>query len=366
MTAVNPLGDSFRIKMTNVSEYNTTFLDIFLEKTGKIIQSGQYILGNQVREFEEALCNYVGMPYAVCVGSGTSALELAFKSLKLLETDEVIIQANAYIACAFGAIQSNANLRIIDCDENGCFDIVNFKNSITPNTKAVLIVHLYGDSCNMEEVVEICNARNIILIEDCAQSLGSCWNSKKLGSFGDISCHSFYPTKNLGALGDGGAILCRSVEIANKIRKVRNLGSSEKYIHSIKGTNSRMDTLQAAFLLEKLPFIDYIIKQKQSIAQNYIKSGIPHIRNEDIRVNHSYHLFVIQTHDRTKLMKLMATNGIETIIHYPIPFYKSQAFQEYNHLTFPVTEKLANTILSIPIHTSLKNEDMSFIMSQFK
>jgi dTDP-4-amino-4,6-dideoxygalactose transaminase len=362
MTAVNPLGTKFTIPFTNTKEYNQTLTNECVEQLKHILESGTYILGNPVVEFENTLCSYIDMPYGIGVGSGTSALELAFESLNLSSSDEVIIQANAYIACALGAIRSSAQLRVIDCDENGCFSVSNLKTAVSSNTKAVLVVHLYGDSCDMDAVSDICKSNNMFLIEDCAQSFGSCWNTKKLGSFGDISCHSFYPTKNLGAIGDAGAILCKSESLANVLRKMRNLGSTEKYVHSIIGTNSRMDALQASFLSFKIGLVDNVIKQKRQIANFYTTHGLPHIYNNTSDAYHSYHLYVISIDNRDSVSKTLASEGIETLIHYPIPFYKSNAFKNLNNMTFRNTEYLASRILSIPIHTSIHDTQQRLIV----
>lgn len=366
MTAPNPIGSNFKISFSDAKDLNLLHLEDYTEVLKTTLSSGQYILGSAVSQFEASLSEYLGMPHCVAVGSGTAALELAFESLNLEPTDEVIIQANAYIACAFGALKSNATLKIIDCDLNGCFSVDEFEKAINANTKAVLVVHLYGDSCDMDRVSEICSKKNIHLIEDCAQSLGSEWNNQKLGSFGDISCHSFYPTKNLGAIGDGGAIASNNYDIATYLKKVRNLGSTEKYIHSEKGTNSRMDTFQAGVLMKKLPNLDTSIDMKRIIAERYTSSDLPHIRNVSGYAKHSYHLYVIEVSNRTKIMKELSSRGIETIIHYPVPFYKSKAFEEFNSYTFPNTEYLAERILSIPIHSSLTIEQQDYIISAVK
>lgn len=362
MTATNPLGSNFRVSITNTKQYNQTFSKEFSAQLEDVLQSGSYILGTNVSKLEDALSSYIGMPHCVAVGSGTSALELVFHSLNLSPTDEIVIQANAYIACALGALRSPARLRVIDCEENGCFSVSNLTKNITSNTKAVLVVHLYGDACDMDAVADACKPNGIVLIEDCAQSFGSCWNNKKLGSFGDISCHSFYPTKNLGALGDAGAILCKNQALANTFRKLRNLGSTEKYIHSIVGTNSRMDALQAMFLTTKLQHVDEVVSKKRDIANFYTERGLPHIHNDSPKAYHSYHLYVLSVNNRDSVMKLLADAGIETLIHYPIPFYKSAAFAHLNAMSFPNTEYLASRILSIPIHTSITDDEQVFIV----
>lgn len=360
MTANNPLGSSFKITMSNVKETNSLYMDKFLSQTKDIISSGSYILGKKVEQFESELSSYLGIPYCLGVSSGTGALELVFSVLNLYEDDEIIIQANAYIACAFGTLKSKASLKIIDCELDGTFSISQLESAITSKTKAVLVVHLYGDCCNMDRLTEICKTNSIYLIEDCAQCLGSEYNGKKLGSFGDFSCHSFYPTKNLGAIGDAGAIGFLDSKYEILLKQLRNLGSTEKYKHVLKGTNSRMDTLQASFLSTKFPDLDKQIEIKRNIALNYCKN---HLRNSDPLVKHSYHLYVILHEDREGLMKYMASHGIETLIHYPIPFYKSKAFELTGE--FKNAEYLASRILSIPIHSSLSSEQIEHVKNTF-
>lgn len=359
MTANNPLGTSFSITMSNVKENNALYMEQFLSQTKEIISSGSYILGKKVEQFESDLSSYLGT-HCLGVSSGTGALELVFSVLNLSPDDEIIIQANAYIACAFGTLKSKASLKIIDCELDGTFSISQLESAITSKTKAVLVVHLYGDCCNMERLTELCKRNSIFLIEDCAQCLGSEYNGKKLGSFGDFSCHSFYPTKNLGAIGDAGAIGFLDSKYTIPLKQLRNLGSTEKYKHVLKGTNSRMDTLQASFLSTKLPDLDKQIEIKRNIAMQYCGN---HLKNPDPLVKHSYHLYVIVHEDREGLMKHMAAHGIETLIHYPIPFYKSKAFELTDE--FKNAEYLASRILSIPIHCSINENQLQYIKNTF-
>jgi dTDP-4-amino-4,6-dideoxygalactose transaminase len=360
MAGLNLQSQGKNILINNVSEYNKLFQDKYIENLNTLLQKGNYILGEDVIKFENKMASYIGTNFCLGVSSGTSALELAFACIDLNNDDEVIIQANAYIASAFGALKSNAKLILIDCDKNGVFDINEFEKKINPKTKAVLIVHLYGDCCNMDTLSLICKKNNIKIIEDCAQCQGSKYNYKMLGSFGDISCFSFYPSKNLGALGDGGAICTNNEDYYKKIKLLRNLGSIKKYEHEIKGTNSRLDTLQALFLLTKFDNIDESIKKKRELVENVYKKMnnrlFKHIENDDTKIYHSYHLYVLQLNDgidRDDFMNYLAKDGVETIIHYKIPFYKTNAFSEFNKLTFPNTEKLANTIVSIPIYNTM-------------
>jgi dTDP-4-amino-4,6-dideoxygalactose transaminase len=354
-----------RICLNDVKTYNRQFENQCIESTRSILRSGSYILGDTLASFERDVAAYLGVKYCVGVASGTDALEVAFKLLNLSETDEIIIQANAYIACAFGAIQSKASLRIIDCAKDATFDIDAFEAAISPKTKAVLVVHLYGDCCDMERLSKMCKDKSIYLIEDCAQSFGSGFNGKKLGSFGDMSCHSFYPTKNLGAIGDAGAICTNNDTFAAQAKIYRNLGCPAKYVNTMKGTNARMDPLQASYLAIKLPHLDDMIRKKRDIAVQYeLELAYPHVKNTDKRVYSSYHLFVIYVgqEQRDALGAHLAKQDIETIIHYPIPFFKSEAFTEYNHLSFPNAERLSNSILSIPMHCLLTDDEVRKII----
>lgn len=366
MAGLNIDSSILKIPINNVSEYNKLYIDKYIENLNNLVNKGNYILGSEVQIFEEKLSKYLNVTYALGLNSGTSALEMAFQILELNHDDEVIIQANAYIACAFGALKSNAKLRIIDCDENGLFDINELKKNMSSKIKAVIVVHLYGDCCDMDELTLFCNEKNIILIEDCAQAFGTKYNNKMIGSFGDISCHSFYPSKNLGALGDGGAICTNNINYYNKIRLLRNLGSIKKYEHDIKGTNSRLDTLQASFLLSKFDDVDKYIQHKNNISKLYIRDNIffKHIKNSNKKVFHSYHLYVILLNDnidRNNFSNYLLSNGIETIVHYKIPFYKTLAFKEFNNLIFKNTEKLANSILSLPIYNTINEKQICYI-----
>lgn len=367
MAGLNKAITNLKISINDVNEYNNLFSNVFIENMSTILQKGNYILGEEVDIFEKTHAKYINTKYCVGVSNGTSALELAFQLLNLQPDDEVIIQANAYIACAFGALKSNAKLVLIDCDENGLFNIEEFQNKINSKTKAVLVVHLYGDSCNMDLMKQICNDKNIFMIEDCAQAQGTKYNDKMIGSFGDMSCFSFYPSKNLGALGDAGAICTNNEFYYNQLKKLRNLGSVIKYYHDIVATNSRLDTIQAMFLLTKFGDIDNTIIHKQKLANLYKNMPLllEHIKNKDEKVSHSYHLYVVKLHDtinRDHFMEYLNEHGVQTLIHYKIPFYKSGAFSELNHLTFSNAENLADRIVSLPIYNTMTEEKVHYVM----
>jgi dTDP-4-amino-4,6-dideoxygalactose transaminase len=362
MSIVN-LSQEFCIPINDVKGYNQLFEDQYRDKLHEILASGQYVLGQPVQHFEQALAAYVGVRYAVGVNSGTNALELAFELLALTSEDEVIIQANAYIACAFGALKSAAKLVIIDCDPNGVFDVAECQRHMTARTKAILVVHLYGDCCDMVALSHVCKTNGIFLVEDCAQALGSKYAGRMLGSFGDMACFSFYPSKNLGALGDAGAVCLNDAAWYDKLKLMRNLGSQKKYEHDIIATNTRLDTLQAAFLLTKFPDMDRCLRHKQTLASQYdddaaaqTSSYFSHLRNPDAKVFHSYHLYVIKLHegvDRAAFMAHMAAQGIETLIHYKIPFFKSKAFRAWNGLFFANAQEQADRIVSLPIYNTM-------------
>jgi len=353
------------IPINDVKTYNQLFENNYICDLKELLNSGQYILGEPVNKFEKKLAEYIGIKYTIGVSSGTSALELAFQLLDLDADDEVIVQANAYIACVFGALKSNSKLKIIDCDKNGVFDIDECIRNINSKTRAILVVHLYGDCCNMNKLTDICKTQGIYLIEDCAQSQGSKYDGKMLGSFGDISCFSFYPSKNLGALGDAGAIGTNNIVYYTKLKYLRNLGSQKKYEHEIIGTNSRLDSLQSLFLLNKFDDMDRCIEHKNNLVKKYTNcEWFTHLRNKDDKIYHSYHLYVIKLNeniDRDKFMLYMEKHGIETIIHYKIPFYKSKAFHEFNHLSFLNAENNSNNIISLPIYNTMTIDQVEYI-----
>lgn len=351
-----------RISFTNTRSYNQSFTDGFVEDLRSLLESGKYILGDEVKQFETRSAAYIGTKHCVTVSSGTTALELAFRSLNLNPNDEIIVPANAYIACILGAMTSGARIVPIDCRDDATMDINLVESAINKNTRAVLVVHLYGDSCDMDQLVSICDKHSLLLVEDCAQSFGSMFNGKKLGSFGTLSCHSFYPTKNLGSIGDAGAIYTNNDKLADWCRMARNLGSREKYKTEIIGTNARMDTLQAAFLLRKLEDVDSFISKKRSVASRFITElDSIHIRSSNPSVYHTYHLFVLRVNNRDEFCKMMTSRGIETIIHYPIPYYKNEPFKHLG-LSFPITESLADSIVSIPVHVDMKDEDINYVI----
>lgn len=270
-----------------------------MDKFEKIYDSGWFIQGSEVKEFETNFSNYIGCKYCVGVGNGFDAIKLALLALNIGPGDEVIVPSNTFIATVLAISQVGASPILVDPDmDTYNISYENIKNSITNKTKAIIVVHLYGQSADMDEILEIVKGKNIYLIEDCAQAHGASYKNKKVGSFGDISCFSFYPGKNLGALGDGGAIVTNNKEYEERIRAFANYGSNTKYNHIYKGINSRLDEIQAGFLNVKLKYIDKMIYERCRVANRYL-SGInnkkiilPSVKSDR---NHVWHIFAIMT-----------------------------------------------------------------------
>ena len=305
---------------------------------------------------------------AIAVSNGTVALEVALRAIGVGPFDEVIIPAYTFVATATSVLSVGAIPVFADIlPDTFLMDPDDAARRITPRTKAIIPVHLFGQCCEMDSLMELAGRHGLKVIEDCAQAHMANYKGRTVGSIGDYGCFSFYPTKNLGALGDAGAITTNKHGYAVACRQMRNLGSTVKYIHDIQGTNARMDTLQAAFLLRKFDDFQRVIDEKRTIAAQYTHElDVYHIRNKDPRVRHSYHLYVLSDRNREKICKALAAKGIETILHYPIPFYKSPAFHWLNHLSFPNTEMLANTVFSIPIYASLTQKDIEHVIQSVR
>ena len=335
-----------------------------------VLNKCNYIHGTEVTEFENNFANYIGTKHCIGVANGTDALEIAVQSLDLDPDDEIIVQGNTYIASCLGVVNNNHKLVICDCDKDThMIDINDLKSKITIKTRAIIVVHLFGIVPDMDEINKICNDNNIILIEDCAQSHGAKWNNKTTGSFGKLSCFSFYPGKNLGAYGDGGAICTNDDVLNEKIRKLANLGCKVKYYHELIGNNSRLDTIQATILNIKLKYLEENNEKRRKNAELYKKYlssldiTLPIVDNKCIPV---YHLYVIKTKYRNELKDYLFENGIETNIHYPISITEVEAFKDLN------LEKTYNAItnskeiLSLPMYPELTEEQIIYVSSIIK
>jgi len=339
----------------------------FEAKALEVLRSGWYILGNEVKAFEKEFAEYTGAKYCVGLASGLDALWIAFKILGIGQGDEVIVQGNTYIASVMGITMNGATPIFVEPDEYYNIDASKIEQRITERTKAILVVHLYGQASNMAPIVQLCKKYNLKLVEDCAQSHGASFDGKKTGTFGDIGCFSFYPSKNLGAFGDGGAIVTNDAKIAEDVRVFRNYGSEKRYYNKVVGANSRLDEIQAGLLRVRLGHLEELAKEKEHICKRYINElnneliELPKIREG---ATHIWHQFVIRSDYRDKLMEYLERNNIGTIIHYPIPPHLSEAYAYLGMKAgdLPITEKYANSVLSIPLYNGMTKEEQDYVI----
>lgn len=331
------------------------------------LRSGYYVLGNRVGEFESSFARYIGMRYGIGVNSGQDALILAVRALGIGPGDEVIVQANAYIASVLGITENGATPIFVEPDEYFGIDCSKIEAAITERTKAILPVHLYGQPCDMECVSRIAKKYGLFVVEDCAQCHGSMQNGIKAGAFSDISCFSFYPTKPLGAFGDGGMCLTNDTVLDEKLRMLRFYGSKEKYVNEIEGVNSRLDELHAACLSVRLRYLDEDNKRRQSIARRYLDGIVnPSVTTPRIRpgCSHVFHLFPVLCGERDALARHLAEKGVGTSIHYPIPPHLQTCYARFGHRPgdFPMAEKYADCELSLPIYAEMEDEEVAYVI----
>ena len=344
------------------------------QKAVEVLRSGWYILGNEVRAFETAFADYVGAKHCVGLASGLDALILAFRLLGIGEGDEVIVCANAYIACVMGITVNGATPVFVEPDEYDNIDAEKIEAAVTPKTRAILAVHLYGQSCDMERVMEIARRHQLRVVEDCAQSHGTTFNGRQTGTFGDIGCFSFYPTKGLGGFGDGGCIVTDDEALALKCRTLRNYGSQKKYHFEEVGMNSRLDEMQAGLLHVKLGHLEEFNAERRRIAGRYLSEiKNPCITLPVVRpgVCCTWHQFVIHTPCRDALKAYLLERGVGSEIHYPIPPHLSEAYQHlgYHEGDFPIAEKAAHEVLSLPMFNGMRDDEITAVIeaiNQFK
>jgi dTDP-4-amino-4,6-dideoxygalactose transaminase len=354
------------IKFLDLQKINAQYEKELKEAASKVISSGWYLMGKELEIFEKNYASFCGTTYALGVANGLDALRLIFKAYLELgvmkKGDEVIVPANTYIASVL-AITDNDLIPVFIEPDIYTYNLNSEKieAAITSKTKAILTVHLYGQNSINEQLIAVCKKYNLKLVEDSAQSHGAQWNGKVMGGIGDASGHSFYPGKNLGALGDAGAVTTNDETLANTIAALRNYGSNKRYVNHYQGLNSRLDELQAAFLNVKLKYIQKDILERRRIAHYYLNNitntaiQLPLVINEE---GHVWHLFVIRTSKRDEFQKYMIKNGVETLIHYPIPPHKQKAYEEYNNLSFPITERIHDEVVSLPISPVLNAEEI--------
>lgn len=346
------------IPFIDIHAINSRFEKSFKSQFQDFLDSGYYVLGNQVSAFESRFADYCETQYCIGVGNGLDALRLILEGYKILGKlelgDEVIVASNTYIATIIAIKQAGLKPVLVEVENQTFnFDISALKQAISPSTKAIMPVHLYGQIAPMEAIYSISNSHDLLIIEDAAQAHGATHtNAKRAGNLGHAAGFSFYPTKNLGALGDAGAVTTNDASLATAIKKLRNYGSSSKYVNELLGVNSRLDELQASFLSVKLPVLDSDNSARRDIARAYIK-GITNpkvvLPAYDGTKNHVFHLFVVQVATRDHFQDYLKNKGIGTLIHYPIPPHHQQALKEFDTLQFPVSEKIHQQVISLPM-----------------
>ena len=359
------------IPFLDLQKVNAPYESAFQDKLKSVLKSGWYILGNEVKEFEMQFATYCQSEYCIGVGNGLDALVLIFKGYiqlgKLQIGDEVIVPANTYIASIMAIIEAGLIPVLVEPKRDTYnLDPQLIESNISLKTKAILVVHLYGQLAEMDKICSLAAANDLLLIEDSAQAHGAIFESQyPKSNRGNAQAYSFYPAKNLGALGDGGAVVTNDDDLAKVIFALRNYGSETKYQNEFLGANSRLDELQAAFLNLKLPHLNTDNEKRRTIARRYLAE----IKNDkivlpvwDLSNNHVFHLFVIQTKNREDLLEYLLQNGIQTVIHYPIPPHKQKALQAYNYLSFPITEQIHDAVLSLPMSPILTSEEVHFII----
>lgn len=359
------------IPFLDLHAINKRFEKSFQQRFTSFLDSGHYILGNVVQTFEENFAKYCGSNHCIGVGNGLDALRLILEGYKILgrleSGDEVLVASNTYIATILAIKQAGLFPTLIEAEADTFnFNLNKLEAAITSKTKAIMPVHLYGQLAPMDSILKLASDNNLLVIEDSAQAHGAKNSSGKMaGNMGDAAGFSFYPTKNLGALGDGGAITTNDDELAEIVSHLRNYGSKTKYVNEYLGFNSRLDEIQAAFLNCKLPTLDVDNKKRQAIAKRYLSE----IKNPKIKLpfydgsgNHIFHLFVVQVTNRKEFIKHLDESGIGYLIHYPIPPHKQKALSEFAHLNFPITEKIHDEVVSIPLSPILSMDEVSIII----
>jgi dTDP-4-amino-4,6-dideoxygalactose transaminase len=365
------------IKFLDLHKINLPYEEAFQERFNSFLDKGWYILGDSVKIFEKEFAAYCGTKHCIGVGNGLDALVLIFKAAiqlgKMQNGDEVIVAANTYIASILAILQADLVPVLVEPNEDTFnIDPDAISKGITPKTRAILTVHLYGQLADMEAINAIAKQNNLLVIEDAAQAHGcrmedgsDKMEERRAGNLSYAAGFSFYPGKNLGALGDAGAVTTNDEELAKMVYSLRNYGSEIKYHNDYVGINSRLDEIQASFLSVKLPSLDRENAIRRRIARRYLSE----VRNDKIVLpfydgseNHIFHLFVVRTQKRAELQHHLSENGIQTLIHYPIPPHRQKALPQFHHLSFPITEKMHNEVLSLPISPVMTEEDIDFVV----
>ena len=355
------------IKCNVLERHYNKYADEYKKAAIEALESGWYILGKRCERFENEFASYIGSKYCIGLNSGQDALTLAIRALEIGEGDEVIVPTNTYIATVLAVTENGAVPILVEPDEYYNINASCIEEKITNKTKAIIAVHLYGQAANMNAIKEIADKHQLYLLEDCAQSHGAAFDGQITGTFGVMGCFSFYPTKNLGAFGDAGAIVTNNKELADKIKMLRNYGSRTKYYNEITGVNSRLDEIQAALLSIKLSHIQEMTEERLDMVR-YFEENIdnsvivkPKTRN---KADHVYHQYVIRCGHRDELQKYLSENGIQTQIHYPVPPHLAQCYQYlgYKQGDFPITEQYADEVLSIPLYAGMTRDEQDYVI----
>ncbi len=360
------------IDFLNLAAINETMKDALHEAACRVIDSGSYICGDEVALFEQEFARFCGTQYSIGVANGLDALTLtlrAWKELGLIhENDEVLVPANTYIASILAITENRLKPVFLEPSaSNYNIDALRIESALTSKTKAILPVHLYGYLADMPAINQIAQQNNLLVLEDAAQAHGASLNNRKAGNWGDAAGFSFYPGKNLGALGDAGAVTTNNFELVQIIQALRNYGSHQKYQNIYQGANSRLDEIQAAMLRVKLEFLQQHTNRRRDIAQRYLDG----ISNPAIilpvdsapRERHVWHLFVIRCQERERLQHYLSKNAVQTLIHYPIPPHKQAAYQSYNQLHYPITETIHDEVLSLPISPLMSDAQVAKVIT---
>lgn len=358
------------VKFLDLKKVNAAHGDAIAQAMDRVVESGWYLQGAENAAFEKEYAGYIGTEYAVGCANGLDALKLILRAYielgRLRPGDEVIVPANTYIASILAITENGLTPVLVEPDPHTLqIDPTRVGAAVTGKTRAMMIVHLYGRCAYNERIAEVCRTHNLLLIEDNAQAHGCKYHGRRTGSLGDAAGHSFYPGKNLGAMGDGGAVTTGDAELADMVRILANYGSSRKYVFDHVGLNSRLDELQAAVLRAKLPHLDADNEARRNVARRYLAE----IRNPAVELppvedfdGHVFHIFPVLTERRDELQKYLADNGVQTLIHYPIPPHKQKCYSGWSHLSLPVTEHIHECELSLPMSPVMTDDDVSAVI----
>ncbi len=355
-----------KVPFSTVKPLHEEIREEMIKKMKDVYDKGWFISGEECQKFEEEYAKYMGVKYCIGVGNGLDALRLALLALDIKDGDEVIVPSNTYIATALAVTYVGARPVLVDPSlDTYNLSKTGIEEAITDKTKAIIIVNLYGQSADMDDLLKIAKKHKLYVIEDCAQSHNSLYKGKKTGTFGDIGCFSFYPGKNLGALGDAGAVITNNKKVADKVRAISNYGSLEKYKHIYKGVNSRLDEIQAGLLRIKLKSLDKVTKERQRIANMYLEG----IKNPKIVLpkigegrTHVWHIFAVRCKTREELQEYLKKHDIGTNIHYPISIAKQKAYKEDKLNDLPIARLIAKEELSLPLYYGMTDEEINYVI----